>query len=778
LGGDNYLGLDVNRAARITAAAHGEQVLLSDATQSLVERCLPPGTRLRALGEHRLRNLTDPERLHQLVVDGLRQDFPPPRTIDARPNNLPVQLTKFIGRRSDVARVRELLAVNRLLTLTGTGGTGKTRLALEVAAESLVDFPDGVFFVDLSPIEDNRLVASAIASSLGLRESAGEVIDVVVDHLRDKDLLLVLDNFEQVAQGGASVVESVLRGAPSAKTLITSRVPLSLYGEQQFHVPPLGLPNLEHLPDVAALAQLDAVALFVERAVAVKPDFRLTVGNARAVAEIVARVDGLPLAVELAASRVKLLPPERLLVRLQARLSVLETTSRSVPERHRTLRRTIEWSHELLDSQQRRVFARLAIFAGGADLDAVEAVVNPDHELGIDTVDALSALVENNLVRTVDAPDAEARFGMLETIREFGLGRLAELGEESLIRRRHAEHWIHLCEQACDALSGPDQAKWSRRLQLDHDNFRSALTWALQSGEAELGLRIGTALREFWRLGSHVREGVRWLSDILALPAAAPMTLLRARALSAAGDLHGWIDDPEAFLRFADEALLIFRELGDARDLAAPLQNLGWAQLQTGRLEAAAATLSEARQLDLELGDLQAAANAMMGLGVLAVIEGRPWEARPLYADALATFKDLGNTYYVGLVECMLAQCDRNEGDLDAAEDRISSGLTAYQAIENVMGTAWAIYQLADIALQREQPERALRLVAVSDALLKQVGGELPALVIATTGDVGETARSLLDPATAERIYEEGLAMPYRDAVTYAQRRQERRERT
>jgi predicted ATPase/class 3 adenylate cyclase len=773
LGGDNYLGLDVNRAARIAAAAHGEQILLSDATHSLVERCLPPETRLRGLGQYRFKNLTEPERLYQVVIDGLEQDFPPPRTLNARPNNLPVQLTNFIGRRREVARLRELLGVNRLLTLTGTGGTGKTRLALEVAAESLLDFADGVFFVDLAPIEDDGLVASAIASALRVRENGGYVVDVIVDHLREKNLLLVLDNFEQVVQGAASVVDPVLRGAPSVKILVTSRVPLGLYGEQQFHVQPLGVPDLEHLPEVPALAQLDAVALFVERAVAVKPDFRLTVGNACAVAEIVARVDGLPLAIELAASRVKLLPPAALLARLQARLPLLTTTSRSVPERQRTLRRTIEWSYELLGVQHRQMFARQAVFAGGADLAAVEAIVNPSQELGIDTIDALAALVENNLVRAVEATDAESRFGMLETIREYGLERLVELGEESLIRRRHTEHWIHVGEQACDALSGPDQAKWSRLLELEHDNFRSALTWVLQSGEGQLGLQLGAALREFWRLGSHVSEGVRWLSDILAMPEASQTTLLRARGLSAAGDLHAWIDDPQAYLRFADEALTIFRELGEAAALPTAIQNLGWAQLQTGNLEAAATNLSEARKLYVELGNLQAAANAMIGLGVLAVIEGRPQEARPLYSDALKTFKDLGNTYYVGLVECMLAQCDRNEGDLDAAENRIRLGLSAYQEIENVMGTAWALYQFADIALQRAQPERALRLVAVSNTLLKQVGGEIPALVFATTGDVGETARALLDDATAERVYEEGLAMPYDAAVKYALRYQE-----
>jgi non-specific serine/threonine protein kinase len=501
----------------------------------------------------------------------------------------------------------------------------------------------------------------------------------------------------------------------------------------------------------------------------VRPDFQLTTENARAVAEIATRLDGLPLAIELAASRVKILPPERLLQRLQERLPLLTTTSQSVPERQRTLRRTIEWSYELLDEQQGRMFARAAVFSGGADLDAIEAVVNPDAQLGVDTLDALAALVENNLMRSLDAPDADPRFGMLETIREYGLERLAESGEGSLIRRRHAEHWVGVGEQTSELLSGPDQAMWTRRLGLDQDNFRSALKWLVESGEAELALRLGAALKEFWRLGSHAREGVRWLTAILAMPGAAVRTVLRARALSAACDLFGWVDDPPAFFKVAEEQFAIFTELGDDQPaIARATQNLGWAQLQVGEFAAAAESLRVARDLEQGLGNPQEMANAMIGLGVLAVMEGRVEEARPLYAEALTTFKDLGNTYYVGLVESMLGQCDRNEGDLDAAESRIGAGLSAFQEIGNVMGTAWSVYAFADLALQRAQPERALRLVAVSDALLKQVGGEIPALVVATTGDVGGAARALLDKATADRVYEEGLALTYDDAVTYA----------
>ena len=768
LGGDNYLGLDVNRAARIAAAAHGGQVLMSDPTRGLVERSLPSRTRLRALGEHRLKDLAQAERLHQLVIEGLEQDFGPPRTLDARPNNLPPQLTRFIGRGQEIARIRELVATNRLVTLTGPGGTGKTRLSLEVAAKAVAGFADGAFFVDLSSVTDSHVVSETIAAALGVREEpGGPLIETLCNHLREKELLLVLDNFEQVVEAAPRDIEPLLRAAPGVKALVTSRVPLRVYGEQQFQVPPLGLPDPQELGDSHALAQSEAVMLFAERAAAGKPDFRVTAENAAMVAEITSRLDGLPLAIELAASRVKLLTPEQLLARLGQRLPLLTAGDRNVPERQRTLRRTIEWSYEQLDADARRMFTRLTVFAGGADLEAVEAVANPAGELGLDTIEGLASLNDNNLVRTVETPDGESRFGMLETIREYGLERLAESGEESAIRRRFAEHWIEVAERASEALLGPDQAAWTRQLERDHDNFRSAVSWAVQSGEAELGLTLGIALRDYWRLGGHVREGVRWLGELLKLPGSAGRTLVRARALTAMANLHAWIADPEAHLRFAEEALAVYRELGESREIAAAVADLGWAQLQVGRLDLARTNLEEARELNTRLGNRRPAADSANGLAMLALLEGRPADARPFFEDALETFEGLGDTYWVALTQLMVSQVDKREGRFEAAENRIRAALSGFRQLASEMGTGWALYSFGDVALHRGEPDRALRLVGASDALLEQVG-EMPALATATMGDVGATARSFLDEATADRVYHEGLTMGLEDAVAYA----------
>jgi predicted ATPase len=727
------------------------------------------GTSLRDLGLHRLKDLAHGERLHQLVLQGMEQDFAPPRTLDARPNNLPVQLTRFIGRRDEVARVRELLTDRRLVTLTGPGGTGKTRLGLQVATETLLDRRDGAFFVDLSPLSDPGLVAAEIASALAVRPESGRLeIDTVSEHLRDKELLLVLDNFEQVVDAGPSVVEPLLGAAPGVRVLVTSRVPLHLHGEQEFQVPPLALANPERLPPLETLARVEAVALFVERATSRTPEFRITPANARAVAEITARLDGLPLAIELAASRVGLLSPEELLGRLEQRLPLLTTQERNVPERQRTLRRTIEWSHELLEHAEQRLFWRMAVFAGGADLEAVEAVVNPNGELGLDTLDGLASLVDKNLARRVDASHGASRFEMLETIREFGLERLAESGEELMIRRRHAEHWIQIGERLSATLPAEQSLSLSR-LEHDHDNVRTAFAWAVQSGGAETGLRLGAALRDFWRLSGHVKEGLRWVSELLDLPGAAARTPLRARALTTAADLSGWTGDAATGLSRAAEAVELYRELDDRRGIPDALEELGAAQLGVGDLAAARVSLQEARQLNIGFGNRQKASETTMALGIVALMERRLDQARERFEDALETFRDLGDPYWVAFAERLIGSVEALGGNNDAAEDRLRASLTVARQHNLPVIIASDLYSFAYLALARGQYERGIRLMGATEAL-RELVGEAPQGEVAMMGDVRGLASAFLDEATTERAYQEGRVQELEEAVEYALR--------
>ena len=757
LGGANYLGLDVNRTARIAAAAHGGQVLLSDATRGLVERDLPTGISLRDLGQHRLRDLLHPERLHEVVIDGLEEEFPPPRTLDARPNNLPAQLTRFIGREADVAAVRDLLADHRLVTLTGPGGTGKTRLALEVGADALADTPDGVFFVDLSSVTEADLVPHDMAAALRVRPEPGRaVLDTLTDHLRDKQLLLVLDNLEQVLDAGVGALEPLLKNASGVRALVTSRVPLHLYGEQEYPVAPL--------------VEAQAVALFTERAAAVRPGFELTPDNARTVSDIAARLDGLPLAIELAASRIKLLSADALLKRLDQRLPMLSAQDRNVPDRQRTLRRTIEWSYDLLTDAERRLFGRLAVFVGGADLDAIEAVANPAAELGLDTLEGVGSLVDKNLVRRVDMTDGtegEPRFAMLETIREYSVERLSASGEESVIRRRHAEHWIAVAAAASEVTFGAVQFAPVRRLEPDHENFRSALAWVLETRDAELGLRLGAALRYFWRLGGHVAEGLRWLDALLAQPGATDRTALRARAMTAAADMSGWTGEAKAYLQRAEEAVAIYRELNDAQGIPDALEELGAALMATGQLDSARANLEEAHERNLAIGNRQRAAECTLLLGMVAASQRQVGEARARWEGALATFTDLQDPYFMAFAGRLLGGVDRAEGNLEAAETRFRTSLTTARQHDVPVVVASALYALADLALARGQPERAIRLVGACEAMRDEIG-EAPSGEMAFVGDVRGAASAMMDAEAAESLYQQGRAMAVDEAVAYA----------
>jgi predicted ATPase/class 3 adenylate cyclase len=497
LAGGAYVGLDVHQAARIAAVGHGSQVLVSEATRTLAADRLPSGVTFRDLGEHQLRSFPVPQPIHQLVIDGLAADFPPLETLGARAN-LPIPLSSFVGRGREVHELRELIGATRLLTLTGPGGTGKTRLALRLAGELTEEFRDGVFFVDLSAITDVALVASAIAQAVGVPEQAERPrLETLAAYLAERSSLLLLDNFEQVLSA-APAVEHLLTSAPGLRVVCTSREPLHLPGERQYPVPPLDVPDLARPREPADVASIESVSLFVSRARAVRPDFSLTADNALSIAEICTRLDGLPLAIELAASQAKVLGLRSILARLQAHLPALTSPTMTVPSRQRTLHHAIEWSYDLLAEHERAFFAGLSVFSGGGTLEAAGAVVNPSAQFGVDTLGVLASLVDKSLVRVTEMELDEPRFMMLETIRGFAAACRAEHDPQGILQRRHAEYFLAVAEEVEPHLESTEQAAWLDACERDHDNFRAALRWAIDAGETEIGQRIAVAL---WRFG-------------------------------------------------------------------------------------------------------------------------------------------------------------------------------------------------------------------------------------------------------------------------------------
>ncbi|HKX74613.1 MAG TPA: adenylate/guanylate cyclase domain-containing protein, partial [Acidimicrobiia bacterium] len=600
LGGDDYLGMDVNRAARIGAAGHGGQVLVSAATRALVHYSLPDGVELRDLGEHRLKDISHPERLHDLVIAGLPADFPPLRTLGLRPNNLPVQLTSFIGRVKEIEEVRQLLSQSRLLTITGPGGAGKTRLALQVAAEMVDDFEDGVFFADLSAITDPTLVPSAIAGALGIVDMSGRsTLDTLEEQLREKKLLLVADNFEQVA-GAAPVVEQLVGAAPALKVLVTSRLPLAVRGEQEYEIPPLERPAVEQFPDLPRLCRLEAVRLFLERARAVRPEFAVTDANASAVAEITARLDGLPLAIELAATKTKLLTAQQVLARLGEGLGMLSSKVQTLPERQRTLRGAIAWSYDLLNPAERLLFARLSVFNGGWSLESAEAVCGPE-ELGLDPLEGLASLVNNSLVVRTETAEGETRFYMLLTIKEYAAEQLAAQGELDLMRQRHSRHYLEMAREAEPYLTR--DRRWLDRCDREHANLRAALRFAIEAGEVEEAQATAGALWRFWGLRGYLTEGQRWFTEVLALPGGEARTAARAKALAGAGGIAWWQANMEAVEEFYEEALSIERERGDPGGIAEAMFNHAHVAMAHGDLDSASEEFEESLELFQQAGD-------------------------------------------------------------------------------------------------------------------------------------------------------------------------------
>ena len=701
--------------------------------------------------------------LQELERAILRQDAslaaaPPPAVPKT---NLPALATPLVGRELELAATSALLRREdvRLLTLTGAGGTGKTRLALAVASEVLADFEDGVWLVTLAPLHDPELVPSTVAGALGVEESAGSsLLDGLKAHLGDKRALLLLDNFEHLA-AAAPLVSELLAAAPRLKALVTSRSVLRLTGEHGYPVPPLSLPDSSKWDDAAALLRNEAVALFVARAQAARPDFRLN-GNSRAVAEICVALDGLPLALELAAARVSLLSAEALRARLGQRLPLLVHGPRDVPARQQTLRAAIDWSYDLLDEDERELFARLAVFAGGCSVEGAEEVCEARLE-------ALASLVDKSLVLQRGAAEVGGRFGMLGTVREYALERLEERGEADPLRRRHAEHFVALAEQAEPELKSGEAAAWLERLQGELDNIRASLAWAGAAGEAELELRLASALEYFLRLRGHLSEGRRWLEGALARGGEAPPAV-RAKALNAAANVVDRLGEYALSRSFTEQALAIRRELGDEREVARMLSNLGSLAIHDDDRERAAALFEETIPLFRKFGDGRALMVTLSNLAVIADLGGDYARGRALGEEALAVARQEGDQDQISVSLHNLARAALRQRTFDEAGRRFAESLELAVELGYREVIAYCLEGLGELAAARREWEPAARLLGAGLALFDELGVPLgPEERDGCEATIERLREALGEAGLAERRAEGGAA-PLEQAVAAA----------
>jgi len=763
--GNEYLGLEVHRAARVASAGNGGQVLLSETTRALVDHLLPPGLGLKDLGMHRLKDLARPERLFQLTIEGLPSDFPALRTLEATPNNLPTQMTSFIGREDQVRQAKQLLTRARLLTLTGPGGTGKTRLSLQIAADVMDQFPDGVYFVALAAVQDPQLVPSAIAQALSISiTGTRQPLEALIDHLHDKRTLLVLDNFEQLLPA-APITTELLGTSAGLRVLVSSRAVLRVYGEQEFPVPPLALPNLKDLPGLGALSQFEAVRLFIERAVAVKPDFQATNENAPAIAGICERVDGLPLAIELAAARVKVFSPQALLARLAKSLSALGSGARDLPSRQQTLRNAIQWSYDLLDQGQRRLLARFSVFARGGSLEQAEAVCRPADEIGGEVVDALDQLADQSLLRRL--PDfSEPRFLMLQTIREFAAERLEQSDEAVAIKDRHVQAFISLAEQAQAYLFGSERKAWLDRLEMDHDNDRAALDWTVASGDARNAMKLSAGLWRFWQMRGHLHEGRARMAQVLAMPTSPNYPEERLMALEAAGGLAYWQADMKAASMFYDECLELTRRVGDRRAIANALYNDAFPKsVDRSAVDESLVLLHEALPIFRELGDDAGVAKTLWGIGNGYYFSKDYVRSRPALEESEALFRKLDDRFGLGWSLHTQGLVAVKTGRLEDAKRVWNEALRLFDRAQDVSGIVLELDNLSVLARLKGDVVRAAVLAGAQAAHQESSGTILGNLL---KEQEGRTGREDLDQQDAATAWAQGQAMSLAQAVAYA----------
>ena len=719
---NDYFGSPVNRAARIMSVAHGGQVLVSQAVVDSVQE-LPAAVSLRDLGQVRLKDLSTPERVYQVVHPQLRQEFPALRSLEATPNNLPQQATSFIGREKELAELQRLLGGTRLLTLTGSGGCGKTRLCLQVAADSLERFPDGVWLVELAPLLDPLLVAQTLATVLGLKEEPGRPIrQTLTDYLKDKRLLLLLDNCEQVLDGCAQLANTLVRQCPNLTILASSREALGIGGEQAYRVPSLSLPDLNQTHTPASVVPFEAVQLFTDRALLARPDFQVNDHNAATLVSICYRLDGIPLAIELAAARVRSLSVKEINSRLDQRFRLLTGGSRTALPRQQTLRSLIDWSYDLLKDPERRLLQRLSVFAGGWAMEAAEQVCASDGVEQRDILDLLTSLCDKSLV-LVEQNDGHSRYRLLETVRQYARERLLESGGAETVRQRHRDYFLAMAEEAEPKLTGAEQAVWLHRLDEEHDNLRSALTWSSATGgNATGGLRLAGALWWFWYVRGYFGEGRGWLSGLLAAVPSGQAAAARAKALNGAGRLARQQSDYPAAQALLEASLAIQRQLGDRGGIAASLNSLGLMAWDQGDYPSARGLYEESLAIRRELGDRWGIAVSLNNLGGVAFDQGHYLAARALHEESLAIRRELGDRR--GLAQSLgnLGNVAREQGHYPVSRALFEECLVIFQDVGDRQGIAFSIGNLGNVALVEGDNASARALFKQSIAIRQELG--------------------------------------------------------
>jgi predicted ATPase/class 3 adenylate cyclase len=731
----DYFGPVVNRCARLRAIAHGGQILLSLATEELARRALPGGVSARDLGSHHLRDVTEPEHLFQLLHPDLPADFPPLRSATTFPNNLPQPLTSFVGRERETGEVRRLIETTRLLTLTGPGGCGKTRLAIHGATQLLGQFPDGAWLVELGPLADPALVVPTVISVLGARtlpsatdspaEAHRPAMTTLTEYLKQKKLLLILDNCEHLTDECARLAETLLRVCPHLRILATSRETLGAAGETAWRVPSLSLPDPKRQEPLHALTQYEAIRLFIERATAALPAFHVTEKNAAALARVCHQLDGIPLAIELAAVRVKALPVEQLAARLDDQFRLLTGGSRTALPRQQTLRAAIDWSYDLLTETERILLRWLAVFAGSWSLEAAEEICAGEGVEEREVLDLLTQLVDKSLVQ-YEEQDGEGRYRLLETIRQYSRARLLETGDAATPRRRHRNYYLALAERAEPELRRAGQMAWLRRLEQEQDNLRAALDWCLAEEEGiEAGLRLAAALPRFWTVRGSVEEGVEWLERVLTRSGGTAAA--RAKALYQAGTAvtqtpHVDLASTAVAQARLEESHALAHKFGDQTGIAASLLGLGLVAERSGDLELAQSRLEASQTLYEQLMDEGGIAASLLALGRLAWRRDDYAAARCHFERSLVLHRRMGDLFGTARALDHLGTIAWRQGDLAATRAYYTECLPVFRELGSQRRVAWALNMLANVARMEGDLVSARSLFEESAACHRNIG--------------------------------------------------------